>query len=45
MQALGRQLGIAAENLTAIDSLFRQMNVLETIVEGISDPLVLMDAG
>lgn len=44
MQALGRQLGIAAENLTAIDSLFRQMNVLETIVEGISDPLVLMDA-
>jgi len=45
LQALGRQLGIAAENLTAIDSLFRQMNVLETIVEGISDPLVLMDGG
>ena len=44
LQALGRQLGIAAENLTAIDSLFRQMNVLATIVEGISDPLVLMDA-
>lgn len=43
LQALGRQLGIAAENLTAIDSLFRQMNILETIVEGISDPLVLMD--
>jgi signal transduction histidine kinase len=43
LQALGRQLGIAAENLTAIDSLFRQMNVLEAIVEGISDPLVLMD--
>ncbi|WP_028318767.1 c-type heme family protein [Desulfobulbus elongatus] len=41
--ALGRQLGIAAENLTAIDSLFRQMNILESIVEGISDPLVLMD--
>jgi signal transduction histidine kinase len=45
LQALGRQLGIAAENLTAIDSLFRQMNVLETIVEGISDPLVLIDSG
>lgn len=45
LQALGRQLGIAAENLTAIDSLFRQMNILETIVEGISDPLVLMDGG
>lgn len=43
--ALGRQLGIAAENLSAIDSLFRQMNILETIVEGISDPLVLLDGG
>ncbi len=43
--ALGRQLGIAAENLSAIDSLFRQMNILSTIVEGISDPLVLMDSG
>lgn len=45
LQALGRQLGTAAENLTAMDSLLRQMNVLETIVEGITDPLVLMDAG
>ncbi len=44
LQALGRQLGIAAENLTAIDGLARQMNILETIVEGITDPLVLMDA-
>ncbi len=44
LQALGRQLGTAAENLTAIDSLLRQMNVLETIVEGITDPLVLMDS-
>jgi len=43
--ALGRQLGIAAENLSAIDSLFRQMNILQTIVEGISDPLVLLDGG
>lgn len=43
--ALGRQLGIAAENLSAIDSLFRQMNILETIVEGISDPLALLDGG
>jgi len=44
LQALGRQLGTAAENLTAIDSLLRQMSVLETIVEGITDPLALMDA-
>ncbi|MGB5233228.1 MAG: DUF3365 domain-containing protein [Desulfoprunum sp.] len=45
LQALGRQLGIAAENLSATDGLFRQMNILATIVEGISDPLVLMDSG
>lgn len=44
LQALGRQLGIAAENLSAMDSLARQMNILETIFEGISDPLVLVDA-
>ena len=44
LQALGRQLGTVAENLTAIDSLLRQMNVLETIVEGITEPLALMDA-
>ncbi len=44
LQALGRQLGIVAENISALDSLARQMNILETIVEGISDPLVLMDS-
>jgi len=44
LMALGRQLGSSADNLTAIDSLLRQMNVLQTIVEGISDPLVLLDA-
>ncbi|MFV0422303.1 c-type heme family protein [Oleidesulfovibrio sp.] len=44
LQALGRQLGTVAENMTAIDSLMRQMTVLQTIVEGISDPLVLMDS-
>lgn len=43
LQALGRQLGIAAVNLTAIDSLARQMKILETLVEGISEPLVLLD--
>ncbi len=45
LQALGRQLGITAENISALDSLARQMNILETIVEGISDPLALMDSG
>jgi len=42
--ALGRQLGTAGENLIASDNLLRQMNVLETIVEGITDPLALMDS-
>ncbi len=44
LQALGQQLGIVAENISALDGLARQMNILETIVEGISDPLVLMDS-
>lgn len=45
LQALGRQLGIAAENLSALDNLARQMSILETIVEGITDPLMLVDTG
>ncbi|MFV0347462.1 MAG: DUF3365 domain-containing protein [Halodesulfovibrio sp.] len=44
LQALGRQLGMAAENMSALDSLMRQMGALQSIVEGISDPLVLMDS-
>lgn len=44
MRALGRQLGAAAENLVALDNMVRQMQTLQTIVEGITDPLVLMDA-
>jgi signal transduction histidine kinase/CheY-like chemotaxis protein len=44
MRALGRQLGAAAENLVALDNMMRQMQTLQTIVEGITDPLVLMDA-
>ncbi|GFM36776.1 ATP-binding protein [Desulfovibrio psychrotolerans] len=44
LQALGRQLGMAAENLTALDNLTRQKATLQSIVEGISDPLVLMDS-
>ncbi len=43
LQALGRQLGIAAVNLTAIDGLARQMKILETLVEGINEPLALVD--
>ncbi|HWR02580.1 MAG TPA: DUF3365 domain-containing protein [Humidesulfovibrio sp.] len=43
--ALGQQLGIAIENLEAVDALLRQNRLLELIFEGISDPLLLVDEG
>lgn len=43
--ALGRQVGIALENMEAIDVLLRQNKLLELIFEGISDPMLLVDAG
>ncbi len=45
LRALGRQLGIAAEYLGALDSILRHSEKLQSIFEGISDPLLLMDAG
>ena len=41
--AVGRQLGIAAENLAALDSVLRQTNNLQAIFEGITDPLMLIE--
>ncbi|MFP4071593.1 MAG: DUF3365 domain-containing protein [Desulfovibrionales bacterium] len=43
LRALGQQMGIASENLAALDNLLRQKDVLQSIVEGISDPLLFMD--
>lgn len=43
LTAVGRQLGIAAENLLALDSILRQTTNLQTIFEGIPDPLLLLD--
>ena len=43
LQAVGRLLGIAAENLTALDSILRQSENLQTIFEGVGEPLLLMD--
>lgn len=43
--AVGRQLGIALENLEAIESLWQRKAVLESIFEGIADPLFLVGAG
>ncbi len=41
-QAVGRQLGIAMDNLDALDNLLRQNALLDSIFEGISDPLLLL---
>lgn len=43
MRALGTQLGIAMENLGALDNLLRQKDMLQSIVEGIADPLLLLE--
>jgi len=41
--ALGQQLAIAIENLQALDELLKQKTMLQSIFEGISDPLLLLD--
>lgn len=42
-RAIGQQLGIALENLDAINSLLGQNTLLASIFDGISDPLALLD--
>ncbi len=41
--AMGRQLGIAAENITALDSILQHTENLKSVFEGIGDPLLLLD--
>lgn len=43
LRALGRQLGISAEYLGALDSILRHSDNLQSIFEGIPDPLLLVD--
>ncbi len=43
LRALGQQIGIGMENLGALDNLVQQKDLLQSIVEGIADPLLLMD--
>lgn len=43
LRAMGRQLGIAADNISALDSIVRNNTNLKSIFEGISDPLLLAD--
>ncbi len=45
MLALGQQLGIALENIHAINNLTHQKDMLQSVFEGISNPLILLDAG
>ena len=42
-QAFGRQLSIALDNMDAMDTLLRQNSLLDSIVEGVLDPLMLME--
>lgn len=41
--AVGRQLGVALDNIEALDNLLHQNSLLDSIFEGISDPLLLLD--
>ena len=43
LTALGQQLALAIENLQALDDLLHQRNILQSVFEGISDPLFLLD--
>ena len=40
--AFSRQLGIALDNLDALDNLLRQNSLLDSLVEGVPDPLILV---
>ncbi|NDV23399.1 DUF3365 domain-containing protein [Desulfovibrio sp. JC022] len=43
LRAIGRQLGIAADSISALNSIVRHNANLQSIFEGISDPLLLAD--
>lgn len=44
LRALGRQLGTVAENISALDRMMRQMDLLQVVFDGVGDPLALLDA-
>jgi len=41
--ALGQQVGISLENIHALYDLMRQKDLLQSVFDGISDPLLLVD--
>jgi|MTBAKSStandDraft_2_1061841.scaffolds.fasta_scaffold00044_157 signal transduction histidine kinase len=45
LTAVSSQLGIALENLESLENLLRQKTLLESIFEGIADPLFLLEPG
>jgi signal transduction histidine kinase len=44
LRAVGCQLGMALENLEAMENILRQKTILESVFEGIADPIFLLDA-
>ncbi|XPV74957.1 MAG: c-type heme family protein [Desulfovibrio sp.] len=44
LRAIGRQLGVAAENISALDNIMRQKAMLQAVFEGIRDPLIYLDS-
>jgi len=44
LDAIGQQLGIALENVHAISNLLHRKDMLQSVFEGISDPLMLLDS-
>ncbi|MCF8109744.1 MAG: DUF3365 domain-containing protein, partial [Desulfohalobiaceae bacterium] len=43
--ALGEQLAVVLENIQALNSLLKQRDLLDSVFQGISDPLMLLDQG
>ncbi len=44
LMAVGQQLGVVLENMDALDNLLRQNALLHAVFEGITDPVILLDA-
>ncbi|MCF8106278.1 MAG: DUF3365 domain-containing protein [Desulfohalobiaceae bacterium] len=43
--AFGEQLAVALENIQALNNLLKQKNLLDSVFQGISDPVMLLDKG
>ncbi|CCO24121.1 c-type heme family protein [Maridesulfovibrio hydrothermalis] len=43
LRAIGQQMGIAMENINALNNLLHQKDVLQAIVEGMGDPVLFVD--